>query len=110
DLGIVDESQDLSSCMYEFLIRLCKNLLFCGDPNQAIGAFMGADEAMFQRIIDTSDAVFPLKTTFRCPPNIITKANRLIANSVLPGPNKIPGREENIGYQKYCEKLAGLSP
>lgn len=108
--GIVDESQDLSASMYELLIRMCENLLFCGDPNQAIGAFMGADEAMFQRIIDASDAVFPLKTTFRCPPNIITKANRLIPNSVLPGPNKFPGDERNIGYKAYCEKLATLKP
>lgn len=109
-LGIVDESQDLSASMYELLIRMCDHILFCGDPNQAIGAFMGADEAMFQRIICSSEAVFPLKTTFRCPPNIITKANRLIPNSVLPGPNSIPGEEKNIGYQQFCDKISSLSP
>lgn len=110
EVGIVDESQDLSACTYQLVNRMCKHILFCGDPNQAIGAFMGADEQMFRRICDKAEVVFPMKVTFRCPPNIITKANRLIPNSVLPGTNKIPGTEKNIGYQSFLEQIAKLSP
>lgn len=110
DIGLVDESQDISASTYAFLSRYCRNLVFCGDPNQAINAFAGADEDIFYDISDKAEAIFPLKTTFRLPPNIITKANRLIPNSVLPGPNKIPGKEVNIGYTQFQTTLSQLSP
>lgn len=110
DLGIVDESQDVSACSYQLLIRTCKDLLFCGDPNQATMAFAGADEAMFDRITEKAAAVFPLKTTFRLPPNIVTNANRLISGSVLPGTNRIPGEEASISFSTYLSKLSSLAP
>lgn len=110
DLGIVDESQDISKTVYVLLTRICKHLICSGDPNQAIMAFTGACEDIFQQIVEVSDGVFPLKTTFRCPPNIITKANIVIPKSVLPGPNKIPGREENISYNTFIDKLSNLDP
>lgn len=110
DVGIVDESQDVSASSYQLLIHTCKSLLFCGDPNQAIMAFAGGDEKMFNHITDMSDAVFPLKTTFRLPPNFVTNANRLIKGSVLPGTNKIPGEEASITFSTYLDKMSNLNP
>lgn len=110
DTAIVDESQDLGGATFELAIRLARNILCCGDPNQAINAFSGSDEDIFDHILDISDANFPLKTTFRLPPNLITKANRIKPNSVLPGPNKIPGIEENISYTTFIKKLSVLPP
>lgn len=110
DIGYVDECQDLSGASLELVRRLCKDVVFVGDPNQAIMAFCGADERMFNKVQAHSEAVLPLKTTFRCPPNIIERANDLIPNSVLPGPNTKVGHDKTITYSEYLKRISTLTP
>ena len=87
DVGFVDESQDVSSCTFKLLTRYCKHIVFCGDKNQAINAFAGASEEMYENIKKKADAVLPLKVTQRCPPAICDYANEVRPGGVLPGPN-----------------------
>lgn len=110
DIGFIDESQDLGGATFALVKAMCHHLVFVGDKNQAINAFAGADEEMFEKVVAASDAILPLKTTFRCPLNIIEKANKLIPNSVLPGPNKRRGNEANLSYPDFIKTLSYLPP
>jgi hypothetical protein len=105
DIGFVDESQDISKCAYSLVTRLCRNVVFCGDRNQAINAFAGASEEMYSYIEQISDAILPLKMTLRNPPFICDKANWLRPGGVIKGPNQGPGKEETIYYASLPEKL-----
>jgi DNA helicase-2/ATP-dependent DNA helicase PcrA len=105
DLGFVDESQDISKCAYHLVTRLCKNVVFCGDKNQAINAFAGASEEMYDNIFKVSDAVLPLKVTLRCPPFICDMANAIRKNGIIPGPVTENGLHETIDYNSLPEKL-----
>jgi len=98
DIGFVDESQDVSNCAYKLVARLCKNIVFCGDRNQAINAFAGASEEMYDNIADLSDAILPLKMTLRNPPFIVEKANFVRPKGIIEGPNKGPGVEKVIDF------------
>ena len=110
DLGFVDESQDLGGASLALVQAMCYNLVFVGDRNQAIMAFAGADEEMFNKILKISDKILPLKTTFRNPLNIVERANHLKPNSVLPGPNKQIGDDLCITYQTMITRLKKLPP
>lgn len=105
DLGFVDESQDISQASYTLVTRLCKHVVFCGDRNQAINAFAGASEEMYDKIEDKSDAVHPLKVTLRNPKFICDMANHIRPNGVIHGPNKHEGTHETIPYSSLPEKL-----
>lgn len=84
DIGIIDECQDLSPARLRLVQRLCHNLIFVGDPDQAINAFAGADPHAFDKIREICHAELPLKVSFRNPTNIITKANTLMLNRIIP--------------------------
>jgi len=88
DIGIIDECQDLSPARLLLVQRLCHNLIFVGDPDQAINAFAGADPHAFDKIRDICHMELPLKVSFRNPPYIITKANALMQNRVIPDTKK----------------------
>jgi len=105
DLGFVDESQDISRCAYQLINRLCRNVVFCGDKNQAINAFAGASEEMYDKIASVSDAVLPLKMTLRCPPFICDMANAIRQGGIIKGPNTEDGVHETIDYLSLPEKL-----
>lgn len=105
DIGFVDESQDISRCAYALVTRLCKNVVFCGDKNQAINAFAGASEEMYDSIADKADAILPLKMTLRCPPFACDMANYLRPGGVIKGPNQGPGTHDTIDYTSLPEKL-----
>lgn len=77
DIGFVDECQDLSPARLALSFKLCKHLAFCGDENQAINAFSGADPYSIQRIRDIVDHELNLKLSFRLPPNHAANANRI---------------------------------
>jgi len=105
DIGFIDESQDISKCSYALVTRLCRNVIFCGDKNQAINAFAGASEEMYNHIEKVADAVLPLKMTLRNPPFICEKANWLRPGGVIQGPNQSPASEHTITYDSLPEKL-----
>lgn len=105
DIGFVDESQDISNCAYTLVTRLCRNVVFCGDRNQAINAFAGASEEMYSYIEKVSDAVLPLKMTLRNPKFICDKANWLRPGGVLHGPNDLPESERTINLSSFPGEL-----
>jgi len=110
DLGFVDESQDVSRSTYQLVTRLCKNVIFCGDKNQAINAFAGASEEMYDSIASKSDAILPLKMTQRCPPHICDLANAIRPGGVTPGPNTLEGDNEKLSISSLPGKLKELNP
>jgi superfamily I DNA/RNA helicase len=75
--GFVDECQDLSPVLLELSQRLCENLVFVGDRNQAINAWNGADPFAIERIKTTCEEVLPLKLSFRLTPSHAKNANML---------------------------------
>lgn len=101
DVGIIDECQDLSPAKLLLVRKLCKNLIFVGDPNQAINAFAGADPHAFERIREVCSSELPLRTSFRNPRNIIHSANQIILNPVLGDPRKpIKGTKDYDGEER----------
>lgn len=88
DLGIIDECQDLSASRLMLVKKLCRELVFVGDPDQAINAFAGADPRAFERVQDICKEELPLKTSFRNPPNVVLKANNLMRQRIVPDTKK----------------------
>lgn len=76
-LGYVDECQDVSALKLLLMMKCCENLVFCGDPWQAINAFAGADFRAFERINALAQTHLTLKTCFRCPPNHVEHFNTI---------------------------------
>ncbi len=77
-LGLIDEDQDLSPARLRLALQLFDNIIFCGDENQSINAYSGADPESVNKIRDYVEVEFPLKESFRCPPNICNNLNALI--------------------------------
>jgi hypothetical protein len=96
DIGKIDECQDLSPLRLRLCRLLCRDLIFVGDPDQAINAFAGADAHSFEKIEAIADAVLPLKKTFRLPPNIVKRANQLSPRAKLVGVKETAGKERSI--------------
>lgn len=109
DIGYVDEAQDLSRCRFELAMRACRNLVFVGDPNQAINAFAGADAHMFRTLEEKATLQLPLLTTFRCPPNIVQKANELRNAGIRSLPEKKAGQESRISWSYLPERIGILT-
>lgn len=109
DLGFVDESQDVSNCTFQLLTRMCKNIIFCGDRNQAINAFAGASEEMYDKIKSRSDAVLPLKMTQRCTPDICNIANQVRPGGIMPGPNREKSIIKDIEKGDLTSLLVGTT-
>ena len=107
DLGFVDESQDVANSTYQLLVRLCRNVVFCGDKNQAINAFAGASEEMYEKIKQNADAILPLKMTQRCPPAICDYANEIRPGGIIPGPNTHKAIIKTISKNSLPEMLTG---
>jgi len=105
DIGIVDEAQDSSPARLALVQKLCKNLIFVGDPDQAINAFAGADPHSFDKIRAICDAELPLKISFRCPPNIILKANQHTPRAKLRGTDKLNGVEKQFYLSELAEHI-----
>lgn len=77
---MVDEKQDLNNMQRAFVRLIPKErLIGCGDPNQAIMMFAGAEnDSMLRFQEDFSLAEFPLSCSFRCGKKIIEHAQRVV--------------------------------
>lgn len=79
DLLLVDEAQDLNRCQQALARKCGKRLVFCGDANQAIYGFAGADSESLGRLQHDLDAkVLPLTVTRRCGRAIVKEAQAIV--------------------------------
>lgn len=84
DVLCVDEAQDLN-CIQQILARKAgRRIVLCGDPNQAIYAFAGADSEAMPRMIEKLELDslgcqrMNLNFTRRCGKAIVREANTLV--------------------------------
>lgn len=97
EIGYVDECQDLSNLKLLFMLKACRHIIFCGDPYQSINGFAGADYNVFNKVINLSEQVLPLKTCFRCPVNHIEHANTIRPARIKPFKmDRVPDKSVSI--------------
>ncbi|GIW60341.1 MAG: hypothetical protein KatS3mg087_1407 [Patescibacteria group bacterium] len=106
-LGLIDEAQDLSPSRFLLAQRLCEHVVWVGDPDQAINAFAGADPHAFDKVEELADIILPLKVSFRCPPNIVQRANTIMAQRIIPRDSfpltttkKEDGEEKSLVFER----------
>ncbi len=84
DLLLVDEAQDLNRCQQVLAMKAGRRLILCGDPQQAIYGFAGADtESMnrMQKELEDSERgceVFDLTVTRRCGKKIVEEVTSIV--------------------------------
>lgn len=95
--GFCDEAQDLSPAKLKLARKLCKDVIFCGDTNQAINGWTGADTQAMEKIEAVCEKKLYLTTSFRLPPNHADYANKIRPNgNIISMPGKADGRFERI--------------
>lgn len=111
-----DEAQDLNTVQYEIIQMMSehvgkgdkdKSLWLVFDPKQAIYGFRGANSNIVEGLLqDPSWNTKSIRTNYRCEPEIIDAANKLIRNNSghietsVPDPKKSPGKasiQVNVG-------------
>ena len=84
---LVDEFQDTNLIQYEIVKMLScvhKNVFVVGDEDQCIYTWRGASYKNISSFVKEFDAkVYKLETNYRSTPNILAKANQLIANNAF---------------------------
>lgn len=82
DLVVVDEAQDMNVSQIILARKSVKEggrLAVVGDDRQAIYGFRGADSGVLTRIAEETRAeTLNLTTTYRCPKNIVSLAQRIV--------------------------------
>jgi len=82
DYVLVDECQDLSRAQQELVKLLVKSngrMIFVGDERQAIYGFAGADSESFNVLRNIPGIIeMPLNECYRCSPEIIEMAKRIV--------------------------------
>ena len=79
----IDECQDLNEAQHLLLDKIIKNSRFvaCGDRNQSIYGFSGADVKSFDRFLERQNVVeLPLSVCYRCGKKIVEHANGVFNN------------------------------
>ena len=109
----VDEFQDTTYAQFELLKIIAggefRNVFAVADDDQLIFQWNGASYQRLQEYINGfKPTVLQLPTNYRCPPEIVGLANRLIANNRLRQPGKAPlisGRSDIGPTQKRVTVL-----
>ena len=107
DLGVVDETQDMTVAQLELMRGVCKGrICIVGDPNQAIYAFRGADSNGMSRLrTELNAATLTLTTTYRCGRAIVARAAELVP-TFRAGENNPDGEILDITEDKLVATLA----
>ncbi|ASN83198.1 UvrD-helicase domain-containing protein [Deinococcus ficus] len=82
--AIVDEAQDLTPLRWAYLMHVTGQrgkqpgrIIACGDPEQSIYQYSGAEPGGMQRQADALGArVYPLSISWRCPALVVREAQR----------------------------------
>ncbi len=100
DFVFIDEAQDLNIAQINLALNSCTKtgrIISCGDRNQAIYGFRGADSNAIQNIIDRCNSkVLPLSVTYRCAKSIVELAKTIVPE-IEHAPNAVEGSVSNIG-------------
>ena len=91
----VDEFQDTNLAQYELLKAMAgesfRNVFAVADDDQIIYQWNGADYRRLDQFrADFEAALLQIPTNFRCPPEVVTCANNLIACNLLRSADKRP--------------------
>lgn len=84
DVLLVDEAQDLNRCQQQLALKAGSRLILCGDVNQAIYGFAGADSESISRMFTTLNVMsascerLPLTVTRRCGRAIVKEAQKIV--------------------------------
>jgi len=82
DYVFVDESQDLNKAQIELALASCREggrIITCGDTNQAIYFFRGADSNAIENIVNRCNSKrLPLSITYRCAKAIVELAQQYV--------------------------------
>lgn len=108
DRVMVDEAQDLNACQHwlvENSLARGGRLLSCGDANQAIYSWTGADSRSIDRICERFNSKrLPLSVTYRCARAIVELAQSLVP-TLEPAPNAEDGLVETIVSSDLIKKI-----
>jgi len=105
---LVDEAQDLSPAQREIAMATVAEggqVIFVGDPRQAIFGFAGATCESIQEIVDATGADrLPLSVTYRCPTSHVT-----LARQIFPDIEAAPeAKEGSVIYLKEPTEVTDL--
>jgi superfamily I DNA/RNA helicase len=79
-------------------------VIMCGDPNQALYGFVGADTDNFDRLIKRLDAkVLTLPITYRCPTKVVKHAQQFVPD-IEARPDAPEGTLEYISFKDMMKK------
>ncbi len=85
---LVDEYQDINEAQYELLKLLAppgSSIAIVADDDQTIYGWRGSKPELIDAFIDRyRPTIVKLETSYRCPPNILYGAQRLVANQHTP--------------------------
>lgn len=92
---LIDEFQDTNGAQYELLRRMAgehfREIFAVADDDQTIYEWNGANVRRISALIeDFACEVVQLPTNFRCPPQIVEAANRLVVYNARRVPSKQP--------------------
>ena len=111
----VDEFQDTNRSQYEILTHLVnpetKNLFVVADEDQIIYQWNGASpERLTALKRDFGMSELQLPANYRCPPQVIDLANRLIAynSNRVPGKKELQAKKANCGESVRLEHFASF--
>lgn len=105
---LIDEFQDISKVQYEVIKLLAapeNHLFIVGDDDQSIYGFRGAKPEImlnFQKDFPQAQKIY-LNVNYRCTPDIVDYAKRLIANNKKRFDKKICSANSNSGIVKIEE-------
>lgn len=103
---IEDEAQDSSAVQQQLLKLLSgknKNLIRCGDINQAITTtFSNADVEGFRNFIKSADKIVEMNCSQRCTQDVMSLANKLVdwGDNILP----------KAFFKSYMQGVEGKNP
>lgn len=102
-----DEAQDLNKIQFDILSMMSEHVgkndkdksfwLVC-DPKQAIYKFRGADSTLVEGLLQSPDwKSKSIRTNYRCEPEIIDAANKLIRNNSGHVETSVPDPKKKLG-------------
>lgn len=110
DLLFVDEGSDLDLSQQEFVMRIGRRIIFCGDPQQAIYSFRGSDSRSFERMAsrlktNRETIVLPLTVTYRCSQAVAKEAQKWVNDLVAyeGNPQGLVDWKGMVGYRELVQ-------